>query len=783
MATARIVEHRTAPVRIWRSYRRTMLIALVSVVYAITLALNSATLLTPPRLVLVLGTAGAGVVRLAWDRPGSALWDHGVRWGDRVLVLDGHAPTRRDTGLWVGEQLSVRGATGVTAVTAAALRSGHDPTPLLLLSPWFFLLGTLVVLRAPQPHVGRAAYAFLIGAAYALALAPAADADEPLAGVAEFAMVPLFATFFVRFFLTFPQSHGTRLRRAALVVLLVIIALGLAGLVWPAISTVAASMRLVVVLVYLLVGAGMLAYACTRERDSDLRQGLVIMSVGTVAGVLPFALFYLVPTLLHRPALTSSEHAILAIALLPASFAYAILRHHTLRVPLLQRWLVHGLLWAILLALYATIIYGLRTQQIVDVSAFSRSPILAVALVLRVGVSFRWAYDALWRCLDRLIFKDAYDYRSALQRLSHDLSLAGDVSVLGTSLPAELRRLINLDFVVLLVEDSSGALAVCGTAGAYPPALLPELVAAAHEVRVGPGVIPLAYGYPSVLFVPLRAQDALVGHLCLGPKASAEPFRAEDQALLATLSGHLGAIVRNAQLVDELRVQVGVLQTQKATLDVFNERLQGAQEEERARLAADLHDEPLQTAQHLQRQLVADGRARAATVQHVALCNQMIAQLRTVVQTARPAALDELGLAAALEVLALELGAHAGVLIALDADPELAEVTLSPTVDLVLYRTAQEALNNALRHARPSSLQITLLRRAGVVRLLVADDGVGFTVPSHPNGLIAAGHLGLGSQRHRVQRAGGHVSIISSPGQGTVVQVEFPVSSTEGATA
>lgn len=99
MATARIVEHRTAPVRIWRSYRRTMLIALVSVVYAITLALNSATLLTPPRLVLVLGTAGAGVVRIAWDRPGSALWDHGVRWGDRVLVLDGHAPTRRDTGL------------------------------------------------------------------------------------------------------------------------------------------------------------------------------------------------------------------------------------------------------------------------------------------------------------------------------------------------------------------------------------------------------------------------------------------------------------------------------------------------------------------------------------------------------------------------------------------------------------------------------------------------------------------------------------------------------------
>src|SRR2546421_3936201 len=252
----------------------------------------------------------------------------------------------------------------------------------------------------------------------------------------------------------------------------------------------------------------------------------------------------------------------------------------------------------------------------------------------------------------------------------------------------------------------------------------------------------------------------------------------ETRNLLATLSGHLAAVVRNVQLVDDLQAQVALLEGQKAALDTLNERLQHAREEERAHLAADLHDEPLQTALRLQRLLIAEGCHDAATAHHIALGDTLVDQLRAICTVGRPAALDELGLAADLEVLALELGAHSGIPILLDADPELKELALSPDTKLLLYRAAQEALHNALRHACARIIQITLRRDAETVQLRVADDGAGFAVPAHMDALVAVGRLGLAGLYRRVQRAGGRFCVTSAPGRGTVIEVEFHAAAT-----
>src|SRR5437763_9680930 len=100
---------------------------------------------------------------------------------------------------------------------------------------------------------------------------------------------------------------------------------------------------------------------------------------------------------------------------------------------------------------------------------------------------------------------------------------------------------MNLEFAVLLVHGDCGP-RMHGAAGAYRPAMLPALAAATQQAQDLPRVVPLADGAPSVLLIPLRAHDVLVGHLCLGSKASGEPFRAEDRDLVATLSGHLAAV-------------------------------------------------------------------------------------------------------------------------------------------------------------------------------------------------------------------------------------------------
>lgn len=210
-------------------------------------------------------------------------------------------------------------------------------------------------------------------------------------------------------------------------------------------------------------------------------------------------------------------------------------------------------------------------------------------------------------------------------------------------------------------------------------------------------------------------------------------------------------------------------------LSTLTERLQRAHEEERAKLAADLHDEPLQTAYHLQGRLIADTPGLAATTSHIRLAQALINQLHGICTAVRPAALDELGLAAAIEELALDRAAQADVRIRLDLGADIAGSDLPPGADLVLYRAAQETLMNSLRHARPRTIDISLQRHPCTVRLRVRDDGIGFVVPEHMDDLSAAGHLGLMGLHYRVQRAGGHMTVVSMPGVGTTIQVELPL--------
>lgn len=745
---------------------RAALIALISAAYGLVLALNIVTLLEPPRLSLVLSVPASGQARVAWLLPGSTLWDDGVRRGDLVLALDRRRPAPRDAGIWTGERLRIRTGAGATvAVDAGAIRSDRTTWPLLLLSPWFLLLGTLVLLRAPRPLVGQAIYALFATAAYALALAPAAVSDEPLASVAEFAMVCLFAACFVVFFLVFPTSRGAAGQRVALALpplaAIVLYGAALAGL---APYDVAAHLRLAILLAYLLLGLGLLIYSFVTVRDRVVRRGLTIISAGTVASVLPFVALYVAPTLLHRPVLLAAEQAILALALLPASLTYAILRHHALDVHLLQRWLVHGLLGGALVALYTAVISA-RRWWLGSLPEPARGLVLVAVLVVLALLLFRWLYDDARRGLDRLIFKDHYDYRAALHDVSRDLTAMGDLDTVGAALPRSIQRLLNLDFAVLLVQGQQRA-TVCGTAGADDPALLTALTEAAPGVQSGPRIVPLAYGYLKVVLIPLHTHDGLAGHLCLGPKTSGEPFGADDQALLATLSGHLAAIVRNIQLVTALRATIGDLRTHRQTVELLNARLQRIQEEERARLAADLHDEPLQTALDIQRHLAATHNQPVATAVHSARLQTLIDQLRALCIRMRPAALD---------LLAMDLSERGGVLIQLSPSTELGGATLSPAAELVLYRATQEALTNSMRHGQAHEIMITLRRHGEMVQLCVADDGLGFAVPGHLDDLAQRGHLGLAGLRHRVQHSGGHLSVSSASGQGTIVQVDLPL--------
>jgi two-component system, NarL family, sensor histidine kinase UhpB len=195
-----------------------------------------------------------------------------------------------------------------------------------------------------------------------------------------------------------------------------------------------------------------------------------------------------------------------------------------------------------------------------------------------------------------------------------------------------------------------------------------------------------------------------------------------------------------------------------------------AQEEERARVARDLHDEVNQSLTGLLLRLEA-ARAEAppalepALAETKALANQAMFELLRLARQLRPTALDDLGLAPAIAGQVEQLG-RSEVEASFVADGDFSDLGGDP--QLVVYRVAQEALSNAARHAGAERVEVALRRRPAGVELRVADDGRGFAFEQSQRG------LGIAGMRERALLVGGELTIESRPDAGTTVRLFVP---------
>jgi two-component system sensor histidine kinase UhpB len=197
-----------------------------------------------------------------------------------------------------------------------------------------------------------------------------------------------------------------------------------------------------------------------------------------------------------------------------------------------------------------------------------------------------------------------------------------------------------------------------------------------------------------------------------------------------------------------------------------------AQEAERLRVAQELHDEIGQTltAVTIQAERAADGDPALASdaLRRVAdAVRESLDEVRRIARELRPEALDDLGLVNALIALCNRVGAQDGPLVRRNLQGKLPP--LSPDVELVVYRIAQEGLTNALRHSSARSVTVSLKADAESVTLSVADDGKG--MPAQ----LPAGTAGIAGMRERALLVGGRLAIESRPGQGTAVCLTVPV--------
>jgi two-component system sensor histidine kinase UhpB len=247
--------------------------------------------------------------------------------------------------------------------------------------------------------------------------------------------------------------------------------------------------------------------------------------------------------------------------------------------------------------------------------------------------------------------------------------------------------------------------------------------------------------------------------------------------------GDLAARVPHSALADrEMERLAGTFNGMLDTLGTYRQRLRdmaaralNASEEERKRIARELHDDTAQSlAALLIRLRIARGRndpeERDAVLDELkAGITEALDGVRRFARGLRPVALEELGLVPALEAHVRVLGETVGINLRLEASP--LDDVLSAPAELALYRIVQEALSNAVRHASPSRATVKLWREPHAVIATVEDDGRGFSVEE----IMRSGEgLGLFGMRERAEYVGGHVEVRSAPGRGTCVRVEMP---------
>lgn len=383
------------------------------------------------------------------------------------------------------------------------------------------------------------------------------------------------------------------------------------------------------------------------------------------------------------------------------------------------------------------------------------------------------------------------------------LALAGELS-----LPALLqqiadiaRELTGARYAALGVMDDAGRVTQFITSG----------ISAEQRARIGPlpqghgllglilrgeqplrlasiGAHPASHGFPpdhppmtSFLGAPVVLRGRNLGNLYLTDKQDAPEFTGDDQSLVVQLATHAAIAIENARLYGQTSE---ALQQRVAELDQANSQLARlsalaitAQEEERRRLARELHDDTAQSlASILLRLRVLE---RSTDLQQ---CHAQVQELRTLVAHSlddvrrmaldlRPSTLDDLGLGPAVESHARAFAEHWGLRVRCQIAG--IERRLPRPTELIVYRIVQEALTNIAKHAQATEVIVGLERRGQNLQVMVKDNGRGFDVAA----TLASRERGLGlfGMEERAALAGGRVEFASGPGDGATITAVIPI--------
>ena len=712
--------------------------------------------------VLTLGLIGDAAMEppiVAVVYPGGPADEAGLQVGDALLSVDG-APLEIGYDWQPGKTYSLEIERGGQQMTLEIRVS-----TLLRVGRWYLLsailvalafsgTGTLLLLRrwrAGPPLDARLLFLCFQALGLALALIPALGFPDHWTPprwmlIAEYAGLFLAGPLFFHYHITFPVQLGSRTHRRWVLGALYGLALLAAGFSLPhpvpwrspaAYYTVLAA----------VMAMGAVAFVYFRRASPTDRRRLRVVVAGTFVGAVPPLFGFVLPAFLAGYTPEVRRWLVFFFLAIPVSYLYATARHNLFGIDrLLNRTLIYAILSLGLFALFAGPL-ALLYRYLPNSWLAQAVPVTIVTLV--VGLTFDRLRKLVQKGVDTLFYGGWYDYPGVVEKVSDALARSLEREQLARVLERQVPALMQL----------AGAQLLIGESGASPP----------RAPSPGLGNASSAPG----LFFPLTFEDQERGLWMVGPRRDGEDFSPSDRRILHTLARQAEVALNNVLLIERLRRRVDEIRA-------VQQQLLRSREEERARLARDLHDGPIQVLVGLNLELglrmvtqaESSGQQGLGTLR--AEVQDLLSELRQVCAELRPPMLDTLGLSAALRALVEEWSADHGVSVDLEVPPNAATRQLPEDVAVNLYRVVQEALANVARHAAARRVTIRLVGDDTGLALTIRDDGRGFDVPDDLHDLTAQGHFGLAGMAERAALIGGQWTVESAPGQGTTLRLIQP---------
>ncbi|TLN00119.1 sensor histidine kinase [bacterium] len=400
-------------------------------------------------------------------------------------------------------------------------------------------------------------------------------------------------------------------------------------------------------------------------------------------------------------------------------------------------------------------------------------------------------HGSLTRFVNQVLYGGWYDFRTVVEQTRYSLTITNqNQETIGAALPQVIGQSMRLEMVSLLLSDRMRFTYEYGRSAQIE--MIPDdqwdafeklevlsskgndsfLPWSSEFVSDCPFVDFRKGAHPSYL-VPMKdKEDHLFGVLFLGEKRDGDPLNEADFDILKVVVHQAQVTLENVKLLDEA-------QKHAKKMSRLHRQVIRGREEERKRLARDLHDTVIQSLASMNYQIAEirthlGGEQDESLVKAQTQIQGLIGVLRRICNDLRPPTLDVLDFYEAIQTKVSEVEENANFKVRVLIEG-IEKQEMGEDVKLCIYRLIQESLINVQKHARADHVEVWVKVTSERITVMVTDNGNGFSVPDKLELLVPDQHYGLIGIKEMVEAINGSITITSSPGQGCILAAQVPI--------